>query len=130
MALTHFAPLLSNPAFEWLGLQKGPGASQIAALPAGCAIRDMGRYSDTFADLAALVELLDLVISVDTSVVHVAGALDSPTLLLLDAGHDWRWPTSGAESRWYPSVRIVRQPARGDWAGAIELAESEIERLV
>ena len=77
-----------------------------------------------------LVELLDLVISVDTSVVHVAGALGKPTLLLLDAGHDWRWPTRGAESRWYPSVRIVRQPARGDWAGAIELAESEIERLV
>ncbi|MEP6703051.1 MAG: glycosyltransferase family 9 protein, partial [Betaproteobacteria bacterium] len=128
MALESFVPLLVLRDFEWIGLQKGAASDQIATLPPGCGILDMGRHSETFADLAALIELLDVVITVDTSVVHVAGALGKPTLLLLDAAHDWRWPRSGTHARWYPSVQIVRQPSRGDWTGAIELAAEALRR--
>jgi ADP-heptose:LPS heptosyltransferase len=130
MALAHFAPLLAQREYEWLSLQKGPAAEQIAALPAEVRPRDLGKHSETFADLAALIESLDLVITVCTSVVHVAGALGKPAVLLLDTEHDWRWPRNGCETRWYPSVRIVRQPARGDWAGAIREALLEVRRLV
>jgi tetratricopeptide (TPR) repeat protein len=127
--LTAFAPLAADDRYEWISLQKGPAAEQIASLPPGCSMRDMGRHSETFADLAALISMLDLTVTVDTSVVHIAGALDKPALLLLDPGSDWRWPRSGDTVRWYPSVRIVRQPERGDWAGAIRLAASEIQRF-
>jgi Flp pilus assembly protein TadD len=119
MALAHFVPLLGDAAIDWIGLQKGGPAVEMEALPAGCAIRDMGRHSETLADLAALLDLLDLVITVDTSIVHVAGALERPTLLLLDSAHDWRWPRTGVDSRWYASVRLVRQPRRGDWGGVV-----------
>jgi hypothetical protein len=127
--LTAFAPLAADDRYEWISLQKGPAAEQIASLPPGCSMRDMGRHSETFADLAALISMLDLTVTVDTSVVHIAGALDKPALLLLDPGSDWRWPRSGDTVRWYPSVRIVRQPERGDWAGAIRVAASEIQRF-
>ncbi len=129
LAVAHFASLLAMPEYEWLGLQKGPAAGQIAALPPECVIRDLGKDSLTFADLAALIELLDLVITVDTAIVHVAGALGKSALLLLDTAHDWRWPRGGSEARWYPSVQIVRQPSRGDWAGAMLLAAEAMQRL-
>jgi ADP-heptose:LPS heptosyltransferase len=127
--LAQFTPLLQMRDYVWLALQKGPAFGQAASLAPGLALRDMGKHSQTFADLAALIELLDLVITVDTSVAHVAGALGRPALLLIDTGHDWRWPRAGADSRWYPSIRLVRQPARGDWPGAIREAVAEVRRF-
>ena len=100
----------------------------VTSLPAGCALRDMAAHSQNFADLAALISELDLVITVDTSVVHLAGALGRPTLLLLDTAHDWRWLHHRHDSPWYPTVRLLRQSTRSDWAGAVEEAKIELAR--
>jgi ADP-heptose:LPS heptosyltransferase len=70
------------------------------------------------ADTAALIEALDLVISVDTAVAHLAGALGKPVLLLDRFTGDWRWMRGRDDSPWYPSLRILRQPRPGDWPGA------------
>ena len=72
-----------------------------------------------FADTAALLSLMDLVISVDTAVAHIAGALARPTWLLLPFSAEWRWLTERADSPWYPTLRLFRQPAPGDWDGVL-----------
>ena len=128
MPLAALEPLLAIKEIEWIGLQKGVAAQQIAALPPHCVLRDMTAQSKNFADLAALISELDLVITVDTSVVHLAGALGKPTLLLLDTGHDWRWLQNRNDTPWYPSVRLLRQATRGDWASAVRLAHDELLR--
>jgi tetratricopeptide (TPR) repeat protein len=128
MPLAALTPLLALQGIEWISLQKGAAAAQMATLPPECALRDMGRDSRNFADLAALISELDLVITVDTAVVHLAGALGRPTLLLLDTGHDWRWLRNRNDSPWYPTVRLIRQVVRGDWASAIALTRIELYR--
>lgn len=122
LPLEAFTPLLALPGIEWVSLQKGAAAAQIATLPPHFALRDMGGDSRDLADLAALISELDLVITVDTAVVHVAGALAVPTMLLLDTGSDWRWLQHRIETPWYPAVRLLRQTARGDWRGVIDVA--------
>lgn len=128
MPLSAFQPLLSMENIEWISMQKGAGATEVANLPVELRPRDMAKDSRNFADLAALISQMDLVVTVDTAVVHVAGALGRPTLLLLDAAHDWRWSRQGAASAWYPTVRIIRQPVAGDWRRVIETATAELRR--
>ena len=126
LPLNSLEPLLALSGIEWLSLQKGAGAAQIAPLPAHLALRDMASAAHDFADTAALIAELDLVITVDTSIVHLAGALGAPTLLLIDAANDWRWLQRRADTPWYPSVRLLRQPERGDWAAVIAAAVAEV----
>jgi tetratricopeptide (TPR) repeat protein len=128
MPLAALMPLLAIQGVEWISLQKGAAAAQMATLPSECALRDAAKNSRNFADLAALISELDLVISVDTAVVHLAGALGRPTLLLLDTGHDWRWLQNRTDSPWYPTVRLIRQAVRGDWPSAIALTRIELSR--
>jgi ADP-heptose:LPS heptosyltransferase len=73
----------------------------------------------TFPETAALAEVMDLVISVDTSIAHLAGALGRPVWVLLPLRPDWRWLTERADSPWYPTARLFRQTAAGDWAGVL-----------
>jgi ADP-heptose:LPS heptosyltransferase len=79
-----------------------------------------------FSETAALIEQLDLVISVDTAVAHLAGALGRPTWLLLPAGPDWRWGQRGERTDWYPTMRIFRQKTPGDWQGVV----AEVQRAL
>jgi hypothetical protein len=72
-----------------------------------------------FADTAALIETLDQVITIDTAVAHLSGALAKPTTLLLHANADWRWLQGRSDSPWYPTVRIYRQDVAGDWSGVL-----------
>jgi hypothetical protein len=114
--LAQFAPLAAVPGVRLYSLQKGTGAEQLAAMEGRFAITDLaGMIASDFRDTAAAIEQLDLVIAVDTSVAHLAGALGRPVWVLLPYYPDWRWRRQGADSPWYPTARLFRQQRRGDW---------------
>ena len=107
-----------------VSLQKGPGASQVPSAP--MAICDWTDELTDLVDTAALIENLDLVIAVDTAVAHLAGALGKPVWLLVPFAPDWRWQLDRRDSPWYPTMRLFRQRARGDWATPIAEMASEL----
>jgi len=90
----------------------------------------IGPELDDFADTAAVIALVDLVVSVDTSVAHLAGAMGRPVWILLPFSPDWRWTLAGERSPWYPTARLFRQPALGDWDSVIERVRRELDRFV
>src|SRR5262249_24069187 len=113
------------PNAEWFSLQLGHGAAQAAQPPAGMALRDFTGELRDLADSAALVEQMDLVVSVDTAPAHHAAALGKPVWLLSPFGGCWRWMRERADSPWYPGLRLFRQRRPLDWSGAVdELAEA------
>jgi tetratricopeptide (TPR) repeat protein len=118
--LAEFAPLFGLPGLSFYSLQWGEGAAQISSLPAGMRIRDFGDAIRDFSEMAALIASLDLVVTVCTSVSHLAGALGAPTWLLAAYAADWRWLLERDDTPWYPSMRIFRQAGNGDWPGVIE----------
>lgn len=120
LPLELLAPLGRVGGVTWLSLQKGPPADQLRTPPAGLAIRDLAPALRDFADTAALLAHLDLVVTVDTAVAHLAGALGRPVWLLLAAVADWRWLRDRTTSPWYPSARLFRQPKPADWRALAE----------
>lgn len=115
LPLSALAPLAQRPGLHLVSLQKGPAAAQAAPFP----LIDWTDELHDLADTAALMAALDLVISVDTVVAHLAGALARPAWVLLSYAPDWRWMLHRSDSPWYPSMRLFRQPAYGDWPGAV-----------
>ena len=115
--LEIFAPLasLSEAGISFLTLQKGPAAAQLQDAPAGLMLRDYTADLHDLSDTAALLENLDLVVCVDTSIAHLAGALNRPAWVLIAHAPDWRWLDRREDSPWYPSLRLFRQQTRGDW---------------
>jgi Flp pilus assembly protein TadD len=124
--LAEFAPLFGVAGLSFYSLQWGEGAGQIASLPAGMRIRDFGNAIRDFSEMAALIASLDLVISVCTSVSHLAGALGARTWLLAAYAADWRWLLERGDSPWYPSMRIFRQRRSGDWPGVMTRVAAEL----
>jgi hypothetical protein len=118
MSPRQFAPLAGISGLTLISLQKGGPAAQ--ASTAGVALHDWTAELNDFADTAALIEALDLVISVDTAVVHLAGALGKPVWVLNRYDQDWRWLRNRTDSPWYPTARLFRQHSLGDWSGVIE----------
>lgn len=111
-------PLLACPGCSFVDLQVGAAAAERAELPEG-ALAAPGEISD-FADTAAIVAELDLVISVDTAVAHLTGALAKPVWLLLPFVGEWRWLEERTDTPWYPTMRLFRQQSPGDWQGVVE----------
>ena len=97
-------------------LQPGGGAAFHQAFPHG--LDPSAAFSD-FAETAACIAQLDACVAVDTAVAHLAGAMGKPLYLLLPFAPDWRWQRQRADSPWYPSATLIRQPAPGDWSGAL-----------
>jgi hypothetical protein len=124
IALEQLAPLRALP-FDFHSLQKEVRPGDAAALASGPPVETFGDELADFRDTAALVQLMDLVISVDTAVAHLAGALAKPVWILLPWSPDWRWLLGRRESPWYPTARLWRQASPGDWRGVIERVREE-----
>jgi tetratricopeptide (TPR) repeat protein len=105
---------------EWISLQKEVRATDEAWLAAAPEIARLGEEITDFADAAALIENLDLVITVDTAIAHLAGAMGKPVWILLPHVADWRWLRDREDSPWYPSARLFRQSARADWTSVMD----------
>ena len=123
LPLAQLLPLTQRTGGAFVSLQKGPGAEQVAGAGFGARLVDWSAGIDTgedaLVDTAALMASLDLVISVDTAIGHLAGALARPTALLLPFVADFRWLAQRTDSPWYPTLRLYRQDARDDWAPVI-----------
>ncbi len=134
VALQHFAPLSRVAGVELFSLQKGKGSEQLAELADRFPITDFGpRFDETsgpFMDTAAAMKNLDLVISSDTSIVHLAGALGVPVWVVLSYSADWRWFEQRADSPWYPTMRLFRQTRIGDWDELLHRVAGELADVV
>ncbi|MGD0390624.1 MAG: tetratricopeptide repeat protein [Tepidisphaeraceae bacterium] len=117
--LASLAPLGQAPGVRFFSLQKGEAAAQAKNPPPGMELVDWTAELKDFADTAALIANLDLVIAVDTAVAHLAGAMNKPVWTLLPFVPDWRWQLERQDSPWYPSMRLFRQPCAGNWDSVI-----------
>jgi len=117
--LRYFAPLANVKNARFYSLQIGPAANKISNSPPGLELIDFTGDLHDFADTAAMVANLDLVISVDTSVAHLSGALAVPTWLLVPHAPDWRWMLDRDDSPWYPTMRLFRQSRPDDWGPVV-----------
>ena len=128
--LRTLLPLLGTPGCAWISLQKGEPAEQLATLPpnliADLHVTDASIHDQDMAETAALIATLDLVITTDTSIAHLAGALGKPVWILLPHLADWRWMQDRPTTPWYPTARLFRQPAPGDWSSLLDRVIEEL----
>ena len=128
MALAEMLPLVADWA-EWVCLQKEVGESETGLLASRPDVRFVGGELQDFADTAALLDLMDILVSVDTGVAHLAGAMGKPVWILLPfIPIDWRWMLDREDSVWYPTARLFRQSANRDWASVIGRVNEELAR--
>ena len=127
IGLAECLPLFAVPRVRWYSLQVGERASDLARLAPLAAVDLSPRLTD-FAETAAAIANLDLVITTDTAVAHLAGAMGKPVWILLMFAPDWRWLRGRDDSPWYPSARLFRQRSPGDWGGVIERVKAELAR--
>jgi ADP-heptose:LPS heptosyltransferase len=125
MSLQDLLPLLSE-GIEWVSLHKEVRESDQAVLAAHPEIRHFGDELQDFTDTAALCDVLDLVICVDTSVAHLAATLGKPVWLMLAQHTDWRWLLNRTDTPWYPSMTLYRQPTSGDWASVVAQVKADL----
>jgi len=123
MRLEHLDPLWRIPGVQFVSLQRG------AVLPTEHPILEVERDSDDITMTAAILSELDLVISVDTMIAHLAGALGRPVWTLLKFSPDWRWMRDREDSPWYPTMRLFRQPRFGAWDDVVHGVAGELSRL-
>ena len=132
MPLRQFAPLGRIEGIRLLSLQVNPGREEINALAGDFTVTDLGGRFNTgsFVDAAAVVKNLDLVVTVDTALAHLAGALAAPVWVALPYASDWRWMQHREDSPWYPTMRLFRQRQGGDWEEVFERVAGELRKMV
>jgi hypothetical protein len=127
------APLARVPGVSLVSLQKGAAAQQRTEVEVGSQLTQLTDPDDVSADAlmetAALMSALDLIVTSDTAVAHLAGALGVPVWVALHAMPDWRWLLDRADSPWYPSMRLFRQRSSGDWPELFERLAHEVGEL-
>jgi hypothetical protein len=126
--LECFATLLSVPGIDFVSVQKEVNEVQAAVLQKHRVLQ-LGRDFEDFSDTAAVVAMLDVLVSVDTSVAHVAGAMGKAVALLVPFSPDWRWLLDRTDSPWYPTMRLFRQTAIGDWDGPLQQLCQELAEV-
>jgi tetratricopeptide (TPR) repeat protein len=131
MHLETLLPLLTAVQANWISLQKGEAAAQLAgqlsALPRYVLLQDGSSRDRDLAETAALAATLDLVITTDTCIAHLAGAMGLPVWILLPHLADWRWMQHSETTPWYPTARLFRQPTPGDWSGVLKRVIAELQ---
>jgi ADP-heptose:LPS heptosyltransferase len=121
-----FESLAGLPGVRLVSLQKGPGIEELQELASRFPITEVGSRLDNFMDTAAVLSSLDLVITCDTAVAHLAGALGTPVWVALPFATDWRWFLHRSDSPWYPTMRLVRQKQPRDWVSVFEEIRSAL----
>ena len=133
MPLSALAPLAEIAGVRLISLQKGAGEEQLSKLPSSMKVETLGADfdagADAFVDTAAAMTCLDLVVTCDTSIAHLAGALALPVWGALKSDAEWRWLTRRADSPWYPTMRLFRQSQRGVWRDVFESMARELANL-
>lgn len=130
MNLKYFEPLLGIKECNFFSLQFGERCQDIITLGLENTLKDLGKDLGGFMEPAAAINNMDLVISVDSSMAHLAGALGKPVWTLLSFNPDWRWMLNRSDSPWYSSMKLFRQEKRQDWQGVIERVKNELITLV
>lgn len=128
MSLEDLAPL-ARPGITFLSMQKGDRAGQAHRPPPGMSILPIGEETRDFDDTAAVLSLADVLISVDSSPVHLAGALGRPVWVMLSFVHDWRWLLDRSDSPWYPTATLFRQQSPHDWRGVMAAIAGKLAEL-
>ena len=128
--LGRFEALAKIPGLRLYGLQKGDAALQAEEIADIMEIHNFGHKFYDFSDTAAVIANLDLVVSVDTAVAHLAGSMGKPIWLMLPYVPDWRWMLNRDDSPWYPTMRLFRQPEKGDWDTVLRRVASELGAIV
>ncbi len=126
MSFSNILPLLEIPGITWVSLQKWAPQEVRPSIPQSIRWIDWTEELQDFGDTAALVDNLDLVISIDSSMVHLAGALNRPVWMMNRFDSEWRWFSGREDSPWYPSLRIFNQTAFGDWQGVIQAIRNRL----
>jgi hypothetical protein len=129
VSLSLFAALATLSGIEFYSVQKGPAGAQAAHPPKGMQLIDHTDQLHDFADTAAMISHLDLIITVDTSVAHLAGAMGKPVWVLISFLPDWRWLQARDDSPWYPTMRLFRQIAPGNWHDVIARVVNALAQL-
>jgi len=129
-ALADFGGLLQTSGVRFYGFQTGAAAREAEAFTAAGLLENLGAELADFSDTAAAMAHMDLVISIDTSVAHLAGAMGKPVWLLLAYAADWRWFLERSDSPWYPTMRLFRQIQPGDWTGVIAAVKGALKEMV
>jgi len=130
ISLDRLLPLIGSHRATFYCLQKGPAAQQCASISVALQMVNLDEHIRDFADTAAIVANLDLLISVDTAVAHLAAAMGKPVWILLHNAPDWRWLRNRTDSPWYPTVRLFRQSKAGDWDGVLRQVQHELADLI
>ncbi|WP_298252745.1 tetratricopeptide repeat protein [Bradyrhizobium sp.] len=128
IALARLAPSFENLPFACFSLQREMREADREALPRVPSLVDLGPELPDFTDTAAVISLLDIVVSVDTAAAHLAGAMGKPVLILLPHAADFRWLRASSETPWYPTAKLLRQPSFGDWDSVIDRLAAELQR--
>jgi hypothetical protein len=128
--LASFSRALPAGRAQYVSLQKDVREGDRPVLAARTDILHFGNELEDFADTAALVDLMDVVVTVDTSVAHLAGAMGKAVWILVSFILDWRWLRNREDSPWYPTARLFRQPAQGNWAEVLERVDGELRRVL
>jgi hypothetical protein len=129
MGLSSFAPLFDLADVQFVSLQHDPSTNDRGLLRSHCNVLDVDKDLRSLVDTAALISQLDCVISVDTAVAHLAGALAKPTIVLLPFAADFRWLCGRDDSPWYPTARLFRQSQFGRWENVIEQVRAHLVNL-
>jgi len=127
--LKRFAPLAKIDGVRLYGLQKGKAAEQVKELAGKMSLMNLADELNDFTDTAGVIENLDLVISVDTAVLHLAGAMGKPVWALLPFAPDWRWMLNRDDSPWYPTMRLFRQRRSGNWDDVFQRVTDELKTI-